>query len=196
MNRKATAVAVALALAVGAGSYASPYWTLHQMHAAIEARDADKFSRYVDYPALRESLKGQILSSLHERLGTPALKDTPFASIGKMIGTAMVNTVVDTMVTPAGAMAIMAQGEARPDASPPSQPAPEPPAPAGSSATPPPAPPQRQTLRYDVAYRDWNRVEASARRENGERVVLDLCRDGLWSWKWCGVQLPGGGTRP
>jgi len=192
MNRRATVGAVALALAAGAGSYASPYWTLHQMHAAIEARDADKFSRYVDFPALRESLKGQILSSLHERLGTPALKDTPFASIGKMIGTAMVNTVVDTMVTPAGVMAIMAQGEARPDASPPPQPAPEPPTPADSSA----APLQRQTLQYDVAYRGWNRVEASARRENGERVVLDLRRDGLWSWKWYGVQLPGGGTRP
>jgi len=180
MNKRLKAGAIALVALGALTSYASPYWTIYQMRSAIETRDPEKFSRYVDYPALRENLKAQIVLSLKEQLPSPE-KDNPFAGLGQMIGLAMVNTVVDAMVSPAGVMALMA-GE-KPAAKP-SQPAP----------APGPANPKKEaakdTLKYDVSYRRWDLVQATATRDNGEQIVVDLRRDGLWSWKWAGVKLP------
>ncbi|WP_420993789.1 DUF2939 domain-containing protein [Cupriavidus sp. 30B13] len=203
MNRVSKA-ALAAALAVAATSYASPYWTLYQMRAALEARDADRFSRYVDYPALRESLKGQLTAALERKLGAPLLRDTPLAGIGQAIGQAVINTMIDTMVSPAGVMALMA-GE-KPTAAPAPSTPPAPPASAPApqqdkggarpQAQPEQAPGQekkeaaREALRYALSYRGLNRVEASATTNNGERIVIGLARDGLWSWKWSSVALP------
>lgn len=190
MNKKLLATAVAVAVIGAVTSYASPYWTIYQMRTAIEKRDPEKFSRYVDYPALRESLKAQLLLSLKDKLGTPDAKENPFAGLGQMIGLAMVNTVVDTMVTPAGVMALMA-GE---------KPAPKEPAPqAPTTASTPeareaPEGPRKEAakdaLRYDVSYKSWDLVQATATKENGEPIVADLRRQGLWSWKWAGIKIP------
>ncbi|CAG2141311.1 DUF2939 domain-containing protein [Cupriavidus numazuensis] len=177
----AAAIAV---IAIGAAtSYASPYWTIYQMRSAIETHDAEKFSRYVDYPALRENLKGQLLSSLKGQMQSPALKDNPFAGLGQMIGLAMVNTIVDTMVSPAGVMALMA-GEKPATRSPaPQSPAPAPEAPRKEAA--------KDALKYDVSYRSWTMVQATATKDNGDQIIADLRRDGLWSWKWVGIKIPG-----
>lgn len=179
MNRKLKAGAIAV-IAIGAlTSYASPYWTIYQMRSAIDARDTDKFSRYVDYPALRESLKAQILISFQGQMQSAEMKDNPFAGLGQMLGLAMVNTVVDTVVSPAGVMALMA-GETPAQKRSPSTPAPN--APKEDAA--------KDALKYDISYRGWDLVQATARKENGEQIVADLRRDGLWSWKWVGVKLP------
>ncbi|MGO4326702.1 DUF2939 domain-containing protein [Cupriavidus sp. 2TAF22] len=190
MNRSLKAAIVA-AIAVAATSYASPYWTLYQMRTAIETRDADKFSRYVDYPALRESLKGQLTASLQQKLGNaPVLRDTPLAGIGQAIGLAVINTMIDTMVSPAGVMALMA-GE-KPAAAPPraapsaSAPAPQP-GETGKQEKPDAA---KDALRYALSYRGLNAVEASATKDNGERIVIGLTRTGPWTWKWSSIALP------
>nr|CUV58303.1 conserved exported protein of unknown function [Ralstonia solanacearum] len=180
MNNKAIA-AVLVAAAATVSSYASPYWTIYQMSSAMQARDADKFSRYVDYPALRESLKAQFMALMQSKMQTPEMKDNPFAGLGQMLGLAMVNTVVDTMVSPSGVMSMMA-GQ-KPPAAPTTS----------TSATPPadekPAAP-KDSLKYDVSYRTWDLVEASALKDNGDKITIVLRRDGLWSWKWISITLP------
>jgi len=185
MLNKKMLVGATAAIAIGAvTSYASPYWTIYQMRSAIETRDPEKFSRYVDYPALRENLKAQLLLSINAHLQPPELKGNPFAGLGQMIGLAMVNTLVDTMVSPAGVMALMA-GEkpaAQPSAPQPQASAPAPEAPRKEAA--------RDTLKYDVSYRSWNLVQATATKDNGDAIVADLRRDGLWSWKWVGIKIP------
>lgn len=184
MNKKLLIGAVAV-IAIGAvTSYASPYWAIYQMRSAIEQRDPEKFSQYVDYPALRENLKAQLLPSLQGPMQSPQLKDNPFAGLGQMIGLAMVNTLVDTMVSPAGVMALMA-GE---------KPAAQPPARQPPTSAPAPESPRkeaaRDALKYDVSYRSWNLVQATATKDNGDAIVADLRRDGLWSWKWVGIRIP------
>ncbi|AOY93282.1 hypothetical protein BKK79_16835 [Cupriavidus sp. USMAA2-4] len=191
MKRKTALGTLALLVTALASSYASPYWTLRQMHAAIKAHDAQAFSRYVDYPALRESLKAQALLSLQQRLGLSGASEAPLAGVGRLLGMAMVGTVIDAMVSPAGAMALMARGEAGAPTEPPAQPGPAV-TPDDGQATRP----ARESLRYDVSYRAWDRVDASATRADGERIVVELRRDGLWSWQWSGVRLPGLATRP
>ncbi len=180
MNKKAITVVLVVAAAVG--SYASPYWTIYQMCSAMQARDADKFSRYVDYPALRESLKTQLIALTQSKMQSPEMKDNPFAGLGQMLGLAMANMVVDTMVSPSGVMAMMA-GE-----KPPALPS------TSTSAAPPPTDEKQValngSLKYDVSYRSWDLVQASALKDNGDKITVDLRRDGLWSWKWVSIQLP------
>jgi hypothetical protein len=67
------AAVVVAALAVPAYWYWSPYHALHSMKAAAQARDADDFNQYVDYPKLRESLKGQFSAMMAESLGSALL---------------------------------------------------------------------------------------------------------------------------
>ena len=49
-----TAVGVLLA---GAALYAQPYLVVHQMYSAVESRDSAAIVSFVDFPALRESIK-------------------------------------------------------------------------------------------------------------------------------------------
>lgn len=50
----------ALLLAASAWWFASPWWTLHRMREAAEARDAKALSAYIDYGALRRSTGRQL----------------------------------------------------------------------------------------------------------------------------------------
>jgi hypothetical protein len=61
MNKR-TLVLGLVAVGLFCGFYfGSPYWTFYRLRSAIGAQDADALRRYVDFPALRESLKGQFL---------------------------------------------------------------------------------------------------------------------------------------
>ncbi|MCW5640965.1 MAG: DUF2939 domain-containing protein [Rhodoferax sp.] len=101
------AVVSAGVLAVAAISgywYGSPYIAVKQLQAAAKESDADAFNERVDYPKLRESLKGQFSAILAERLGASPRQGNEFAKVGAAIGTmlglTMVNTMVDAMVRP------------------------------------------------------------------------------------------------
>src|SRR5256885_3284520 len=63
MKPKTLARALAALCVAAAGLlYASPYIALHQIGKAVERRDAQALSGYVDFPALRESIKGQMMA--------------------------------------------------------------------------------------------------------------------------------------
>src|SRR3989442_6257184 len=70
MKPKTLARALAALCVAAAGLlYASPYIALHQIGKAVERRDAQALSGYVDFPALRESIKGQMMASLQSQMG-------------------------------------------------------------------------------------------------------------------------------
>jgi hypothetical protein len=60
------AVLVSAAL-IGAYWYWSPHMVLYEMAKATKNKDADALNEHVDYPKLRESIKGQ-LSAIRQRL--------------------------------------------------------------------------------------------------------------------------------
>lgn len=165
MPKKILTAIVLSATLLAASIYVSPHWTVRQMAAAAEGRDTEKFSQYVDYQALRESLKAQFAMSMDRQMGGD---DNPFAAIGKMIGRAVADPVIEASVTPAGAMAMVV--EEAPD-----------------SAASAPAGQASRRADYTVSYRGWDSVDASTTRANGEPFVMRLRRTGLWSWQWVGV---------
>ncbi|HEM7897389.1 TPA: DUF2939 domain-containing protein [Burkholderia cenocepacia] len=99
------ALVVALIAALGY-AYASPYVALGRLKSAIDARDAQAISEYVDFPSLRISLKQQVTEELMRRIDA-VKKDNPFAVIGALIGSALIGPLVDAYATPEGVAALM-----------------------------------------------------------------------------------------
>ncbi|MFL6721811.1 MAG: DUF2939 domain-containing protein [Sphingomonas sp.] len=104
-TRVAALAAAALIIAAGAAWYlASPGWTLHQMKAAADANDPAALDLYIDYPALREDLKAEIIG---EMKAESKRDKSGFGRLGLAIGTAMTGPVIDALVTPAGIRAAL-----------------------------------------------------------------------------------------
>ncbi|MCO8629623.1 DUF2939 domain-containing protein, partial [Burkholderia multivorans] len=98
-------LAVAVIAAIGY-AYASPYIALGRLKSAIDARDAQAVSEYVDFPSLRISLKQQVTEELMRRIDA-VKKDNPFAVLGALIGSALIGPLVDAYATPEGVAALM-----------------------------------------------------------------------------------------
>ncbi|AOK29850.1 MULTISPECIES: DUF2939 domain-containing protein [Burkholderia] len=95
-----------IAVAMIVYGYASPYLALRQIKQAIDARDAHAISQYVDFPALRSSLKQQLTNELMQRIEARQ-RDNPLAIIGALVGSALVGPLVDAYATPEGVAALM-----------------------------------------------------------------------------------------
>jgi hypothetical protein len=171
-TRALAAGAVGALHVVAATSFASPWWTLHRLQSAVARHDADAVSDQVDFPALRDSVKSQILTSLG-RDARQTGDDNPFAAIARGFATAIVNPLVDAVVSPAGIAAMVEHGKVSI-----AKPAQEP---AASDAEPPQRKPH-----YALHYRDWDRFAVTA--DDGGAFIFR--RAGLWSWKLAGIELP------
>ena len=97
---KKSLVAAGAALLVGAVlayAAAGPFITLYQIKAALQAKDAARLSRYIDFPVLRTNLKEQINTLILNKL--PAgVEDNPFGAMGL----ALAATLVDGLVAATG----------------------------------------------------------------------------------------------
>jgi hypothetical protein len=177
MKNKLVIGGTVVALLLAAASYISPHWTLYQMRIAIEQRDTDAFSEHVDFPALRESFKGQMMVAFNQKMGGDKADGNPFAAMGQAFATALISPMIDAMVTPAGVIAMMDSGTPKPTQAvvttamklPPSE-----------SATMP---------QMRVSYRGWNKVtvQPADSHEGAESFVFK--RQGLWSWRLSAVEL-------
>ena len=98
-------LAIAAVAAIGY-AYASPYVALGRLKTAIDARDAQAISEYVDFPSLRISLKQQVTEELMRRIDA-VKKGNPFAVLGALIGSALIGPLVDAYATPEGVAALM-----------------------------------------------------------------------------------------
>jgi hypothetical protein len=182
MKKKSAAIAAGIAIAAfAAATLASPHWQLYRMRAAVEARDAQALSRYVDYPRLRDSVKVQIMRRLGADGMLASAGSNPFAAFGKAMALAVIDPVVDAAVSPAGVAAMLDSGDIR------FQPKPDmAPAPGGE----PGEANERARVKpnYDLSYRGWN--QAVVQRADGGGVVFVLERHGLWGWKLAAVEMP------
>ncbi|MDR3096916.1 MAG: DUF2939 domain-containing protein [Paraburkholderia sp.] len=200
----AIAVAAVAIVAAAAYGYASPYIALNHLKAAADARDAAALSEYVDYPALRASLKQQVGQMLQQRIEA-AHASNPLVLFGAVIGSTLIGPLVDAYVTPDGVAALLSGMP--PTGKPGERPAPPPPSEAppasqqGESAppastnpgaqAPAPQPAQDQPrAQTSAGYRGLNTFvvtwQHSARSEHYAAI---LQRHGLFSWKLAAVEL-------
>lgn len=82
---------------------ASPYIVLYQIKQAIQAKDAEKVSRYIDYPSVRQSVKDQMNAMMMQEMSQMSNRNTGgFEQLGALFATTMVDKMVDGYVTPHG----------------------------------------------------------------------------------------------
>ncbi|WP_414445038.1 DUF2939 domain-containing protein [Burkholderia sp. 22PA0106] len=191
----ASVVVALLVLATVIYAFASPYLALRDLKQAVDARDAQAISRYVDYPALRISLKQQLADELMRRIDLQR-HDNPLAMLGAMIGSALIGPLVDAYATPEGVAALLSGLPPRgdPGEHPPTldQPAPAPtPAPPASAAPPasgvpgPSAAPQA-----NAAYQGVDEFVVVYQRNAGDaRYAAIFRRSGLFGWKLSAIDL-------
>ena len=99
--------ALLAAVAVAGWWFASPTWTLRQMRAAADAHDAARLSAYIDYPALRADLKGELNQAMAREMARNREVDvSPFAAA---LAAAFAGPMIDALVTPERLEAMFAQ---------------------------------------------------------------------------------------
>ena len=183
MSKITKAVLVGAVLFFGGWYAASPYITLHQMRSAAEAKDADKLAKYIDFPSVKEALKGTFSAAMMAE-AAKAPDDNPFAAAGMALGMAMIGPMVDAMVTPQ-AMAMMMKGD---------KPGITAAGTAGTAGTAETADQERIDDEPIVSsrYTGLNsfQVEVSDSKTPEEKLRLKLERDGLFGWKMTSVELP------
>jgi hypothetical protein len=193
----ASALVVLILVAALGFIYASPYIALNRVKRAADARDAQTVNEYVDFPALRASLKEQIAALLTRRVDIQK-SGNPLAIIGAMIGAAVVGPLVDSYATPDGVAAILngipprgTPGE-RPPRSGDEAPAAPSNVPASGVANAQPEPAPKQPPMTTAGYRDLNTFVVTYQHGAGDaRYSAIFHRDGLVSWKLVAVDLNG-----
>jgi hypothetical protein len=183
-SKSLKAAVVAVVVAVGPYWYWSPYIAMRSMQAAAHKHDADAFNQYVDYPKLRESLKGQFGARIAEVVGDAGKGESDVqragGALGAMLGMAMVERLIEAMVRPEFIMKSMNEAKLQD--------------PTARGTSDPTSNAERVKWMFDrkgvdriVAY-GGDVAEGNAPKESGVGFVFD--RSGFASWKLSEIRLP------
>jgi hypothetical protein len=164
---KRTVVAAFAAVILVAWFIAAPWIALGGMKQAIQERDADRLAEYVDFPSVRQSLKDQLNAVITDSLADSS-EDNPMTALGVALGGAMVDRMVESLVTPDGLARIYEGKSPLPME-----------AGTGADATQPIG---------EVGYESWDKFVVDI-GEGGNQVNLILRQRGL-GWALTAINLP------
>jgi hypothetical protein len=181
VSSKLLAGGIAAIALLAAGLYAgSPYWTVYQIRSAAAAGDYEGMNENIDYPALRENLKGQFTAHMGNQFANDkSAKKNAYAAAGAAAGAALgvmlVERLVETLVTPSTVAALLRNGDAKSTESAGTQ--------SASAAKP-------VTLSYE--YRGVDRFEVSVADERSDAISTRFLfrRRGVFHWDLVGVIVP------
>ena len=156
------------------------------MKAAAEAHDADTLNEHVDYAKLRESFKGQLAAMMAEKLGSTSRSGSDAekagAALGSMLGMAMVDRLVDTMVRPEMVMKALQGAEVSPKPS------------AGpSAAADAGGQPKKPDVKWSYDRKSTDKLIAYAEdssKPDDKKVGFVFERSGFADWKLTEIRLP------
>ncbi|MDR7098747.1 hypothetical protein J2X04_001094 [Lysobacter niabensis] len=169
---------VIILMAIAGWIAAGPFLTIHAIRSAIQEQNAAKLSQYVDFPALRTSLRQQVDDYVVRRAG-PDMQASLFGAVALQLASGATDGIVDALATPAGLAAVMEgrnfwhrlSGQRRGE---------------DSLATTAPRDPL-EGARY--AFESPSRFTATVKNADGDPVVFVLARRGF-SWRVTEVVLP------
>ena len=162
-------IAVVGLAAVAVWLYFSPYLAVNGLKQAATAQDASAVAGYVDFPSVQNSLKTALGAKVSQ--ATAAAPANPLFALGAALGTALVNPLVDALVTPEG-LALLFQGSIANAA------------PLGLAASAGGVPVTT------MGYEDVNTFVVSIQKGGVPAVGLVFNRSALLSWKLSAIRLP------
>lgn len=178
--RKVTIAVLVLGVAVIAVYFASPYWTLYQIRSAAAAGEGDRVAAYVDFPAVRSSVKSQLALAMTKRMESKG-KDNALAPLGQAFALRMMDGLVDAMVSPEGVAGMIRSGK--------------PPRPTldAKAATVTASTVERREPKVRRGYEGLDTFHAALvdPETNENTLTAVLSRQGAFSWKLTAVRIPG-----
>jgi hypothetical protein len=157
---------------------AGPFLAINGIRQAVKAQDAAALSEYIDFPAVRTSLKQQVDDYVVRRAGAE-VQSSLLGSIALQLASGATDGIVDMMATPAGLAAVMegrnfwhrVSGQRSSE---------------NAYATAPARDPL-EGAKY--RYESPSRFTATLDNADGDPVVFVLTRDGF-AWKVTEVRVP------
>ena len=172
----------AVLLAISAYSL-SPFWAVHKLRKAAEAKDAVYITDSVDFPSFRESLKGALSAQMAKKAAA-SQEEGGFGAMGAAFGAMMVGPLVDALVTPEAVIGLMqgkdlgaVSGEAAAGGAPEASTSQE---------------EQLDNVSTSMRYEGLNRFVVAVEDKDKKAASLVFQRHGLFSWKLSGVRLQDG----
>lgn len=175
VGMKKIVVGAAIVIAFVAVAYiGSPYLAVHNFVATARSGDVDQLESAVDFPRVRESVKSQLNASIAARMQSdPAMRGNPFAGLGMLLAPALVDRMVDTVVTADGIAAMTKAG-----------------GPQGTEKAENVA--ENPDLEFKSGYLtvDRFRTKIAMRDKPGDSLSLIFERQGMFGWRLVRIELP------
>jgi hypothetical protein len=165
-------VAIA-ALLVMTWFYFTPHLAVRSMRIAAEEKNSEKLSDFVNFPALRENIRG-VFSAKLATANAKEKSENAVGALGAAFASALMGPMIDAIVTPEN-VAMMMRGD---------KPSLER-KPAGAETA-------KSEVEVSMAYEAFDRFLVTAKKKQSADEPLGLVfrRDGLFSWKLSAVRLP------
>ena len=102
--------AIAASVVTGCYAFASPWLALRDLTKAFEDQDTRQIENLVDFPELREDIKVTAKAAMMKSAAIE-LEGNPFAAMGIMMANAIVDPIIDQVISPAGLQLFFSVGE-------------------------------------------------------------------------------------
>ncbi len=157
---------------------ASPYLAVMNLRSDIESRDGESLAERIDFASVRESFKDQFNVAMAKTVMNTSDQDDPLVAAGSAMGAAIASAIVDGMVnklvTPSGLIELVSSGEVS----------------VGSDNKTQGEKDQEPSISDVIlSYEAINKFSATLLHEDGREVKLILRRQGL-SWVVTDIKLP------
>ena len=190
MSRKQQLLRLAAAgtgVVLGAYYTASPWLTVNKLKQAFEKKDTRQIEKIVDFPELREDFK-EVAKATVMTNAAKELEGNPFAALGMMMANALIDPLIDSVISPAGLQALLSTGEMSVQ---PSDVLNEKNSWSSKESTTEEFKPN-EDLKVEMNYTSLNEFEIklSNKSVTDEPIYLLMEREGFADWKVNGIEIP------
>ena len=186
--------AIAASVVTGCYAFASPWLALKDLSQAFEDQDIRKIEKLVDFPELREDIKVTARAAMMKSAAIE-LEGNPFAAMGIMMANAIVDPIIDQVISPAGLQLLFSAREVSGD----TDGLPEKIdaiardlIPSGDGGEASSGVDAAQSIEVKTEYVGINEFEVQVRNADmfNESVSFYMRREGLGGWKVNGIRVP------
>ena len=186
--------AIAASVVTGCYAFASPWLALKDLTQAFEDQDIRKIEKLVDFPEVREDIKVTARAAMMKSAAIE-LEGNPFAAMGIMMANAIVDPIIDQVISPAGLQLLFSAREVSGD----TDGLPEnidaiarDLIPSGDGGEASSGVDAAQSIEVKTEYVGINEFEVQVRNADmfNESVSFYMRREGLGGWKVNGIRVP------
>lgn len=182
-KRTALALAIGSVAAVGGYYLTSPYIAIQGLKSGFLSKNADQVNQYIDYPSLQSDLKAQLgLMMLRSMQADPEMAANPSSGFAMAVITPMVNSMVDTYITPSGMRSILEAGSLQQTGAIQDQTA--------QNLVERKKEFDQALQKTSMGYDGLNKFQLTATADGGKKTELVFNRQGFAEWKLKSVILP------